>query len=48
MRSIFLPNSINTIVSNANIGEMANSKIIVRRFEQGICTRTANTVDDAS
>ena len=48
MRSIFLPNSINTIVSAANIGEMGNSKIIVSRFEQGICTRTANTVEDAN
>jgi|GEM_PF-2911864 len=48
MRSIFLPKAINTIVSTANIGEMVNSKIIVSRFGQGICTRTANTVEDAS
>ncbi len=48
MRSIFLPKAINTIVSSANIGEMGSNKIIVNRFEQGICTRTANTVEDAS
>jgi hypothetical protein len=48
MRSIFLPKPINTIDSAANIGEMGNSKIIVRRFGQGICTRTTNTVEDAS
>jgi hypothetical protein len=47
MRSIFLPKAI-TIVSTANIGEMGSNKIIVNRFEQGICTRTANTVENAS
>lgn len=48
MRSIFLPKAINTIVSAANIGEIGDSKIIISRFEQSICTRTANTVEDAS